>query len=445
MTVERFVLGIAILGTAAVGGAAATTAYAGVVVGIVMALITSWWLSSRPKQALYVWLGVLCLTPVWITVQVGPFQLQPGTLAALLVLPSCLGRPPDAGGWRRGDSWMALIVALTAAVVFLSNPPTYVLSALLLQGVTAYFVARRLGARVGVTVAQRAVAHLTVIVALWALVEFALGLHVFSGLVWSPDLSFWNAVQERGAFDRSEAAWGHAIALGAWLALGLPFVMLAGLRRAGLCIALVMAAALTTLSRGPILGCLLAFAMVVLFSRRLSSTRRTVWTLGLLAVAIAAVPAALAAIGQVQGELDTTAGYRTLLLKHAADDLNWFSLADNVTFIDGMMRYRGFGSIDNAFLLMALQAGLLVTGAYAVALLACLLRVLRRRGSAADMAMGAQILVLATVAMITQYEAAVYFMAGLAVATAVPRGEAGAEDEVSDAPPLRQAVAHARP
>ncbi|WP_237171819.1 hypothetical protein, partial [Prescottella equi] len=59
-------------------------------------------------------------------------------------------------------------------------------------------------------------------VALWGIVEFLSGMHLF--VDWMPGANqTLNAIQERSGVARSEAAFGHAIAYGASLAMAIPF------------------------------------------------------------------------------------------------------------------------------------------------------------------------------------------------------------------------------
>ena len=130
-------------------------------------------------------------------------------------------------------------------------------------------------------------------------------------------------------------------------------------------------------------------------------------------------PIALRFIGAVSNELDRSGRYRLNLLAHVIEDIHLVGRAAHAfTDPDGTLRYRGFRSIDNAFLLMAIDAGAIVTALLALGLLVAAVRVLSRKGTAADVALASQILVLGTVAMITQYLAAIFFVAGVAVSLA---------------------------
>ncbi|MBO9523189.1 MAG: hypothetical protein J7518_16775 [Nocardioidaceae bacterium] len=392
-------------------------------------------LRSRPRAALAFWLGVLAFVPFWLAVPVGTVTVPPSTMAALVVLPACWGAAGPGWGPSGGDRLLLVAVAATVGAVLLSSSPRYLLPAMLLQGVLSYVVGRRLTTLAGPSWSVDLVAVVTVACAVWAILETATDVHVFAGLRGLPSLTSWNQVQYRGGVSRAEGAWGHAIALGSWLSLGLPFVLGSSLRRTWWWVGVVLAGAFATLSRGPILGCLLVFALCVLFLGSVPTVRRIAFGLTALAVGAVVVPPVVAFMGTVSGELTTTQDYRAHLVEHALADVHLVGRADNVvTAPDGTLRYREFSSIDNAFLLSALDSGLVVTALLAAGLLVAVVRVLRGIGTVADIALAGQVLVLATVATITQYQAAVYFVAGVAVSLAASRQSPGSATAQPDRP-----------
>jgi hypothetical protein len=372
--------------------------------------------ANKPRLALSLWVVSLAFVPFWLTIPAGPVELPPATVAAIVALPAVIRARTR---FALGD-WLVLAAVIAAVgVVFLADSPLYLLSALILQGLTAYLVGRWLVARAGADWAVLLIARAVIVCAIWSIIEAVLRLHVFEKLVGSPNLSFWAGIQIRGGFERSEAAWGQPIALGGWLCLGLPFVFSAKFKHPVLWCVVVFGGALATLSRGPILGCLLAAIACVTFLRTEKSSRRTALGISLMVAIIVVGPIALRFIGAASSELDRSSRYRLNLLTHAIEDIHLFGRAEHAfTNSDGLLRYRGFSSIDNAFLLMAIDAGAIVTALLALGLLVAAVRVLSRKGTAADVALASQILVLGTVAMITQYLAAIFFVAGVAVTLA---------------------------
>ena len=169
-------------------------------------------------------------------------------MAAILTLPAALRARTR---FALGDRLVLAAVVVTVGVVFLADSPLYLLSALILQGLAAYLVGRWLVARTGVDWAVSLIARVVIVCAIWSIIEAVFRLHVFEKLVASPNLSFWAEIQTRGGFERSEGAWGHAIALGGWLCLGLPFVFSAKFKHPVLWCIVVLGGALATFSRGP--------------------------------------------------------------------------------------------------------------------------------------------------------------------------------------------------
>jgi hypothetical protein len=398
------------------------------------------YLAPRPRVALGFWLGVLAFVPHWITAPVGTVELLPATVATGIVL-FALVMGSEKDGLRSGDKFLLLAVAATAAEVVLSTTPDYLLAALVLQGLTAYVVGRRLAVRVGAEGTINAIAVFTALCGLWSTLEILTGVRVFENLTTASDLSFWATTQERGGLGRSEGAWGHAIALGGWLSLGLPFVIASTLRWRRIAIMLTVVGVLATLSRGPILGCIIGLVLCVFFLRAIPTPRRLALALISASGAILVSMPVLNFLNAVGEELDTTQRYRAGLLDYAQRDLHLVGRAETaITNSDGRLIYRGFGSIDNAFLLTAVDAGILVAAMLAAGLVVALIRTLRGHGSVADLALAVQLVVLATVAMVAQYQAAVFFVAGVAVAMSRPPVEMASDEGGSSSRPASRAT-----
>ena len=81
----------------------------------------------------------------------------------------------------------------------------------------------------------------------------------------------------------------------------------------------------------------------------------------------------------------------------------------------GETYYGSFQSIDSELVLTGLRFGILPLVALVVALVACVLGLLRGRATPAAVAVAAQIPAFATVALITQYGYLAWFLAGVAV------------------------------
>ena len=81
----------------------------------------------------------------------------------------------------------------------------------------------------------------------------------------------------------------------------------------------------------------------------------------------------------------------------------------------GETYYGSFQSIDSELVLTGLRFGILPLLALVVAIVACVLGLLRGRATPAAVAVAAQIPAFATVALITQYGYLAWFLAGVAV------------------------------
>ncbi len=389
------------------------------------AVLIALWLASRPRLAFGVFLLVLCAVPVWTVEPNAGVALPPASLAFLLVAPAVVfaGRQ----SMRAPDWWLLGFVVTCAVATTVFDAPSYAMGALLAQSGTAYLVGRRLAPAVGEVWTYRAMAVATAVVASWACVEFVSGLHVFADFTGSGTQYFWRDIQVRGGVDRSEAAFGHAIALGGFIAMGIPFVIAAGFRtRTQLLLLAVLASGLvSSLSRGPILGALLALLLVLAFlpsSQVTRNTRLVVIGIGTFALIVVAPRLLDFFVSTGAEETAASADYRQRLLSYWASDLNLFGEADFVTVTPaGETLYRGFQSIDNAWLQLGLQFGWVPLLMAAALMGVVVVRVLRRGGRPAEVALASQAFVLATVAQITQYGPAVWLLAGIAVAFAIRR------------------------
>ncbi|TFI44665.1 hypothetical protein E4P29_07890 [Rhodococcus sp. 1R11] len=195
--------------------------------------------------------------------------------------------------------------------------------------------------------------------------------------------------------------------------------------------AIVVIGTVTTLSRGPMLSAIVAVVLAVVLLARGVSTAVRFWTVvaGTL-IALFAVPPLLQKFGEISNELDPSTAYRENLWTDIPGDLNWINQVRNVG-VDpaGRSLRRNLGSVDSTPLLIGLDFGWIIVGLFTACIAIASWRVMSRKGSVAEIAVVAQIPTLATVALITQYGAAVWFFAGLAVAY---RRQAQYDDDESE-------------
>lgn len=384
----------------------------------IIAMLLGFALTTHPRAAIVIWLAVMIAVPCWISVRMVT-TFSPLNLAALLLLPAILHAAKQR--LSRIDVLLGVFVVLTSLAFAFFGTPQYAFAMVFVQWLAAYWVGRYLAPAAGKDWCYRAVAIAATVVGAWALVEFAFGLHLFENFAGTDASAGWQTIQSRGPFARSEGAWGHSIAMGAFLAVGLPFVIAAKFStgRRVLMIALVCGGVIVTFSRGALIGALIVLVACVLFlpgTELNRKTRQLLFAL-LFVAAITLIPFLLSVFDNLSYDLDPSTQYRASLTEHIFEDMNALGPAEGIDLApDGRYFYRQFGSIDNAYILAVLQFGWMPVACLLAGLSAVVVRVLRGRGGPADIAMAGQVWVMGTVALITQYGMAVWFCAGLAVA-----------------------------
>jgi hypothetical protein len=97
-------------------------------------------------------------------------------------------------------------------------------------------------------------------------------------------------------------------------------------------------------------------------------------------------------------------------------DIHPLGVANNVVqSLYGQYKWRDFGSVDSAFISTALTFGWIPALLGMVGILIGVIRTIVGRATVPQVAFAAQIPVLATVALVTQYRTLVFFMAAMAV------------------------------
>jgi hypothetical protein len=318
--------------------------------------------------------------------------------------------------------------------------------------ILAFTVGRLIPLRVDLDWITKAFAITMGAVAVLALAEFALSWNPFVELppLGGGDRSFsvWSRLQERGGVLRAEGAFGHSIALGASLAMAIPFAIgsrLATKWRLALVLVLIAGIAVT-FSRAAMVAGALALLLSIYALRESISRRVRIGILigGLFAVA-ALQPLVAGVFIDAGSEAAKSGAYREALFSLLGSlALVGQSDATSIT-ASGSSLYGQFDSVDSAFLLVGLNHGVVALVLGVLAYLAATVAVLRRRGGPATIAVVAQGPALLTVALITQYAALFWFVAGLAgYALARPR-EAAPEEVTKTARPSSAEATTARP
>lgn len=385
--------------------------------GVVVAVYLAVGLRKHPRAALVIWLACIVLVPVWLEVRIGA-SLQPLSVLAVCLLPAVLLN--WRGPFRLGD-WLLVVFAGASTVAWLFyDTPQYAWAAVFTQWIAAYLVGRSLGPAAGGEWVTKALAVTGAIVGAWALIEYLLAWHLFEQFAVELDRSGWHGIQIRGSFARSEGAFGHSIAMGGFLALCVPFVIASKttMPRRLLMLGLTVGGTFVTFSRGAIIGVAAAIVLSLLFlTAGVLSKGARAWLIVLtVAAAAVVIPTTLSLFDSVSSDLSASTDYRQNLAISFLPDLHPLGIGDGIQFTDnGRQFYRQFGSIDNEYALLGLQFGWVPLVILCVGVVAVVVRLIRRRGGPADVAIASQAVVLFTVALITQYGLAVFFVAGLAV------------------------------
>lgn len=413
-------------------------------VGVLGTLI----LARFPRLALLAWLVVLCFVPVWAGPDLGG-ALEPQVVVTLVVLVALF--PLRRSLPVRLTLVDVLVIGFVASAVLPALTGwagVRELDVLVLRWAGAYAVGRLIGHRVRLEHVYAAVAVCFTAVAALTLVEWFGGWNPFLLVPGSGSLhDVWATIQERGGVARAEGAFGHSIALGGSLALAVPLVLVSPFRpavRVGM-VVLMGAATAVTFSRIGLGTLVLGIVLAVVFlGGGLSRRLRLTLSLTLAAGAAVAAPVVSAVFTAAGDEATGSADYRSDLLA-LVGRIEPFGVSPAFYVSPtGRASFGSFRSIDNALLLAGLNYGwiplLFVLAAAAVAIGA----VLRRRATAATVAVVAQLPALVTVALITQYASWLWFVAGLAVASQVlpAAGRAlttAVPDGPSTAPPERGA------
>lgn len=383
---------------------------------VIAAIFLAFGLRKHPRAALVVWLGCIILVPVWPEIRIG------ASLQALSVLAVCL-LPAVLTHWRgklRAGDWLMVAFAATSTVAWLGfQAPQFAWVAVFTQWIAAYLIGRSLGPAAGREWVTKAVAIAGMVVGLWAVAEFIFSWHVFEAWFVELDKAGWHNVQIRGTFARSEGAFGHSIAMGGFLALCAPFVIAnkTTMPRRIVMLVIVAGGVLATFSRGAIIGVALAIVLSLIFlaGSAISKGARLGLVFLSIVAAVVIVPWTLSLFDSVSSDLTVSSDYREDLALSFLGDLHMLGIGDGIQFLDGRQFYRQFTSIDNAYALMGLQLGWLPVAILVLGVIGVVIRLFRRQGGPADIAVLSQAVVLATVALITQYGLAVFFVAGLAV------------------------------
>ncbi len=326
------------------------------------------------------------------------------TPADLLALPVLVGLLVAE---RRNTVRLGMVDSLVAALLFsalvsvaLYGGRASTLSEITVSWILPYVLGRVAMTRIDPNRLPTLMIRLGLLCAVWAIVEFTFRWHPFTSISGQIEvLNRWSEIQTRGAFDRSEAAFGHSIPLAAMIVLTSPWVLRS--RRPLLGLVILTAGVACTLARSGFISLALVVAMMIWTS----TTRKRVL------VAAAAGAAAVTYFGRgllfgegVGTEVQTSTAYRETLWQYGFKQIKTLGDAGATYF-----------SVDNAYLRLGLELGWIPLCLFAVLALLPVVAVVRRDAGAGEIALAATSVMLLTVALLTQWQSFVWFVAGVTV------------------------------
>jgi len=377
-----------------------------VLAGAMLLLIVSY---ASPTIGISLWLAVTVVVPDWTRVEVGIGSLRPLTAVGIVVVIGVLlGR--RFRRTRLGFADLALAVASVLMCVFvaLESYPLFVVA----NFVSVLFLSYVVG-RVAPDGVKRVFLCAMLFVAVWGIIEFVLGMHVWEH--WMPSNEHhWNDIQTRVGLDRSEASFGHSIAYGAALASGIPFTQL--LRRPWIGQLLLIAGIGVSLARGPYLAAALTLGLTVIVLGGVRG-RSTITRYLVLVATIVAIVLFFQVLYSSESESEVVRSGQTRLnqLANTLPHVQPFGSL-SLSYEDGRLETAGDSVIDNTFLRLAINYGWVTMLLIVTPIVAVTAQFFRRRFSMASIAVIGQLPVLATASLIVQWQGLLFFLAGLAIA-----------------------------
>ncbi len=381
-------------------------------VAFVFALVVRRW----PVLGLTAYIGVLMFIPTWAGVKVH-FYISPTLAVGALVVVCLVSR--GVGRLAIFDLAMTLLIGTVtlALVVGAISLASYV--AVVGSWLVPYLTGRLIGTHVEAQWVRTVIAVGIIGVAVLAIAEFATGRNIFIETFNSgTGFSIWGTLQMRGGRIRVEGAFGHSIALGATLAMCVPFVwasrLHAWVKLAG--IGLIAFAASLTFSRIGMVSTAFAFLLSLMLLRRYVSPRVGRWAVGLLVVAtIAAAPTVRSVFSAAGQEASASALYRGSLTSLLPAMSVFGQSGDYFRTTSGAGGFGSFDSIDSAAILIGLSFGFAVLAYLLVWAAVAAVGAFRRRSP--ELVSAVSIFpALTSVAFITQFTDFFWFVVGLAVA-----------------------------
>jgi hypothetical protein len=368
----------------------------------------------HPRWGMALWTLAFFFTPIWLGA--GGMGIFVSGLTAMTVIAIISGIGPNLR-WSIVDSVMVILLLVILLAYAIGGSITGHVQDSVVMWFLPYAWGRIVLARVSEEWVAACIATAAVVAALLGILEFVTSENLFL-LVPGASSSIWGVLQVRGGLLRVEGAFGHSIALGGALAMSAAFVLAVRWRPWVRASALVVVGAATvlTFSRLGIIGFAVTLVLGVIFLGAYVGRGLRIAVLSILVVGAAAVvPTILDVFGEAGAEAEGSADYRVDLLGLTNSMAVLGISPAREVLPTGEDYWAGFRSIDSALILIGLRFGLLPLAVVLVLLAILLGSVIIGRATPASVALVAQIPAFATVALITQYAAFVWFAAGLAV------------------------------
>lgn len=416
------VVAAVVLGTVGIGAASMAMPVAvAVAAGGVVVVMVLW---RRPRVALVVWLLSVAMLPVWIGVSWSAYIPIQSVIAIAAIIAN-IGN----GEFRinKFDLYFGTFMVIALAAVMLAGSNQGIWTEFVVLWGLSYLVARVLISSTAIPFAINTVAIIFAVVGGLALIELLLTWHPYvEWNVASLEYEAWGEIQTRAGLDRSEWAFGHSIALGGSVALSIPFILGSSFGRSlkVLMLALAFAGIIASASRAALIAGVFTLLLCSLAYFAMRSARVTIFVIATGAAIFVPDYLNKFALG-VTDEEQHSANYRGQLYQTLIGELPSFGKSDIVTFTSSGVRIARLESVDSSFLYVGLNFGWVIVAMLLIPLALSAIRLMVGTASMAEVAVLGQIPLLATVALITQYQSFLFFVAGFAVQLAFAAKTAG--------------------
>ena len=380
---------------------------------------------SMPRSAIVVGLALMAAPYTW-SPSFSSITLAPALVVAAVWIGVSLIQGTSSLRWHPIDLAVATYVAAPAISALIVGRPydlffTTFVNVLVPYAAMRLFISRE-DRRPADFVAPAAIGIGCGVAGL-ALMEVVLGHNPTTGLLTNPDLVQWTDETTRAGFVRAQASFGHPIALGTFLLIPIGFAMAWPGRRFWWTLVVLLPALLFTFSRGPWIGLVVTFVLILATETamrgRLLKVLGLVLTVGMAAWLIGPVQEVIQqtfAPGTVEGG---NAAYRSQLLEATFNNMTL--VGTPVSQAETTYLLPGFVDLASNLALTALRTGILgliawfTIAALAVRSLVRSIRVHDAKLRAVSIVVITQCVVLVTVSLITNYQYWFWFAVALMV------------------------------